>query len=94
MSVAETIADKLRAGLEPTHLEILDESERHRGHAGWRDGGETHFRIIIVSERFAGLNRLARHRAVNVLLAAELAGPVHALSLRALTPDEAPGGEG
>lgn len=89
MSVAKTIEDKLRAGLEPRRLEIVDESEHHRGHAGWREGGETHFRVTVVADRFAGKSRIDRHRTVNALLAEELAGPVHALSLVALTPEEA-----
>ena len=89
MSVAAAIEEKLRAGLAPSRLEIADESDRHRGHAGWRAGGETHFRVTIVSDRFAGLARVERHRAVNALVADELAGPVHALSIVALTPEEA-----
>lgn len=89
MTVAQDIETKLRAALAPESLEIVDESDRHRGHAGWREGGQTHFRIRVVSDRFAGLSRIARHRLVNEVLAAELAGPVHALAIAASAPGEA-----
>ncbi|HEY7991869.1 MAG TPA: BolA family protein [Stellaceae bacterium] len=84
--------DRLRARLTerfaPVRLEIIDESARHAGHAGARPGGETHFRVTIVSAAFAGQNRVARQRAVYGVLAEELAHQVHALSLAALTPEE------
>jgi BolA protein len=89
MSVRDGIEAKLRTALTPDRLEIVDESDRHRGHAGWRAGGETHFRIQVVSARFAGLGRLDRHRLVNAILADELAGPVHALAIQAIAPGEA-----
>jgi BolA protein len=89
MSVAETMRAKLEAGLRPLRLEIHDESARHAGHAGARPGGESHFRLHVVSAAFAGLGRLERQRLVHGLLAEELAGPVHALSIAARTPDEA-----
>ena len=90
MSVAQTIEDKLAARLAPSRLVVIDESHQHAGHAGAPEGGESHFRVEIVSGEFAGLGRLARQRLVHDILAAELAGPVHALSLRTATPDEAP----
>jgi BolA family transcriptional regulator, general stress-responsive regulator len=89
MSVAATIRDKLDRALTPTRLEIVDESERHAGHAGARPEGETHFRVEIVAAAFAGLAPVARQRLVYATLAEELAGPVHALSIRALAPGEA-----
>jgi BolA protein len=89
MTVKERIAAKLTEALHPTALEIVDESSRHKGHAGARAGGETHFRLYIVSERFAGKGRLERHRIVNALLAEELAAGVHALATTTLAPDEA-----
>ena len=89
MRVADLIRTKLTAGLAPTRLEIVDDSARHAGHAGAREGGETHFNLLIVSERFAGQSRIERQRTIHALLQEELAGPVHALSLRALTPAEA-----
>jgi BolA family transcriptional regulator, general stress-responsive regulator len=89
MSVAEGIRAKLTAGLEPIRLVIRDESHRHAGHAGARPEGETHFRIEIVAAAFIGESRIARQRRVYQLLAEELAGRVHALSLATLTPEEA-----
>ena len=87
-----TTIDRLRARLtenfNPIRLDIVDESARHAGHAGSRPGGETHFRVTIVSAAFTGQNRVARQRAVYAVLADELAGQVHALSLTVLTPAE------
>ena len=80
--VKATIEHKLRGAFAPSALEIVDESELHKGHAGYRAGGETHFRVTMDSDRFDGLSRLARQRLVHDVLADELAGPVHALSLR------------
>jgi len=88
MRVADRIRTKLTAGLAPTRLEIVDDSARHAGHAGAGAGGETHFNVLVVSDRFAGQSRIERQRAIHTLLAEELAGPVHALSLKALTPAE------
>ncbi len=82
------IASRLKAAFAPQLLEIHDESERHRGHAGWREGGETHFAVRLVSERFRGLNRLARHRLVHEALGPELMGEIHALQLTLLAPEE------
>jgi BolA family transcriptional regulator, general stress-responsive regulator len=84
--VASRIEAKLRAAFDPVSLEVVDASERHRGHGGWREGGETHFDVAVVSAAFAGLSRLERQRRVNAVLADELAGPVHALSIRAEAP--------
>jgi BolA protein len=88
MTMKERIAAKLARGLDPTTLEIVDESDRHKGHAGAREGGETHFRIHIVSQAFAGKGRLERHRMVNALLADEFAAGVHALALKTSAPGE------
>lgn len=85
-AVSDTIARKLRDHLAPSLLEVVDDSARHAGHAGSRDGGETHFNVKVVSEAFAGLNRVQRQRLVLTLLAEELAGPVHALSLDLQAP--------
>jgi len=81
MSTRQTIADKLTVAFKPSFLNVIDESENHRGHGGWREGGETHFRVQIAAAAFEGLNRVARHRAINEVLADELAGGVHALAL-------------
>ena len=87
-TVAETMRRKLTEALAPTRLVIIDESHRHAGHAGARPEGETHFRIEIVSAAFAGLSRIERQRLVHGVLAPELAGRVHALSLATRTPEE------
>lgn len=86
MSVRDTIAQKLSIKFAPTHLEVIDESEKHRGHTGWRAGGETHFRVRIATEQFAGKTRLAQHRAVMETLDAELKGGVHALAIEVIAP--------
>ncbi len=88
MTVAETIRDKLSVAFGPTRLDVIDESHRHAGHVGARPEGETHFRVEIVSADFDGLSRVDRQRRVYEILATELAGPVHALEVRALTPDQ------
>ncbi|MFQ5955247.1 MAG: BolA family protein [Kiloniellales bacterium] len=88
MPVADAIREKLIAGLNPVRLEIVDESDKHAGHAGWRPGGETHFRVEIVAQAFDGKTRLDRQRMVYGLLAEELKDRVHALALRTLTPAE------
>lgn len=87
-AVAQRLRDKLDAGLSPDILEVVDESHRHAGHAGSREGGESHFEITVRSTAFAGLNRVARQRLVYRLLAEELAGPVHALSLKTSAPGD------
>lgn len=87
MSVQERIRERLQ-DLAPLRLEIADDSHRHAGHAGARAGGETHFRLEIVSPAFAGKSRVERHRMVYALLAAELGNPIHALQLMTLAPGE------
>ena len=92
--IASIMREKLTAGLAPVRLEIEDDSGRHAGHhheggVDGQAGGESHFNVMVVSAAFEGQGRVQRQRAVNDLLRAELAGPVHALSIRALTPDEA-----
>ena len=86
-SVAERIRNKL-ADLQPTRLVVEDDSGRHVGHPGARPGGESHFRLEIVSPTFTGESRVARQRRVYALLAEELQSGVHALQLTTLTPDE------
>ena len=86
--VADTLRQKLTAAFVPSRLEIVDESVRHAGHAGAREGGESHFNVLIEAPAFAGTSRVQRQRMVYGALAEELAGPVHALSLRALAPGE------
>lgn len=86
--VAQAIETKLRQALHPTHLKIVDESGLHAGHAGARAGGESHFRVEIEAASFTGLSRVERQRRVHAVLASELAGPVHALSLSLTAPGE------
>lgn len=88
MQTVDVITKKLTESFAPQSLKVLDESHRHEGHAGHRPGGQTHFRIYIVSELFKGMTRLERHRLINQTLAAELAGGVHALAIHAAAPGE------
>jgi BolA protein len=85
----DRLRNRLTNAFAPLRLDISDDSHRHAGHSGSRPGGETHFRVTIVSAAFTGQNRVARQRAVYGVLAEELAGQVHALSLTTLTPEEA-----
>ena len=89
MRMQERIRTRLAAALAPTHIEVIDESAQHAGHAGARAGGETHYRIDVVSPAFAGKSRVQRHRLVYEALAAEIADGVHALALAARAPGEA-----
>ena len=90
MSVAETIRARLET-LEPQALELVDESEMHRGHAGYREGGGTHWRLSIVSSRFAGQPTVARHRMIYQALAELMQHPIHALAITARSPEETKG---
>ena len=88
MRVTEIITNKLQTAFEPVSFELTDESESHRGHGGWREGGESHFRLRMTSASFAGQGRVQRQRAVNKVLAEELAGLVHALAMELRAPGE------
>jgi BolA protein len=88
-TVATAIDNKLRQRFTPVRLDIEDESAKHRGHSGHREGGESHFRVEIVSTVFEGHNRVARQRMVYETLKAELDAGLHALAIKALTPAEA-----
>lgn len=87
-AISEAIRHKLTAAFEPSRLEIEDDSARHHGHAGSRPGGESHFNVLIEAQAFQGAPKVARQRMVYRALAEELAGPVHALSVKALAPGE------
>ncbi len=78
---AEKIETALREAFAPRVLEVVDESEAHRGHAGFQDGGESHFRVTLESDAFAGLSRIAKHRAVHGALGKTLMSEIHALAL-------------
>ena len=87
MGIASEIEQKLTEAFTPVELEVVDDSEAHRGHAGFQEGGESHFNVRIVSAAFDGQSRLARHRAVHAAIGAELIGRIHALALDISTPD-------
>lgn len=87
-AILEAIQDKLTAAFQPIRLEIVDDSARHAGHAGASPEGESHFNVLIESQAFTGAPKLARQRMVHRALADELAGPLHALSIKALAPGE------
>ncbi len=94
MTVEESIREKLAKAFAPSRLDVENESAKHAGHAGARDHlgrhtGETHFRVVVVSDEFQGKSAIERHRQINAALKEELAGPVHALAIKALTPAEA-----
>jgi BolA protein len=89
MRVAQLIETKLAQALHPISLKVIDDSARHAGHAGAPDGGQSHFQVEIVSAEFSGQSRIARQRRVYTVLAEELKGPIHALSVIARAPDEA-----
>ena len=88
MPTRDVITQKLTKAFAPESLSVIDESSQHTGHAGHRPGGETHFRLYIVSDAFRGKSRLARHRMINEALAAELSAGVHALAIHATAPAE------
>jgi BolA protein len=88
MHTHDLITEKLRNAFAPESLDVEDESHQHHGHAGHRPGGETHFRVYIVSAAFRGKSRLERHRMINAALASELAGGVHALAIHPAAPGE------
>ena len=88
MNVKERMTEKLRLAFAPVLLDVVDDSHQHAGHAGWRESGETHFSVRIVSAAFVGMNRVERHRAVNAALAEELAGGVHALAIEVKAEEE------
>lgn len=81
MSKTEEITSALHAAFDPRELEVVDDSESHRGHAGFREGGETHYNVRIRSAAFKGQSRVARHRAVHTALGPDLIGRIHALAL-------------
>ena len=81
MTRAQKIEAALQGAFDPKVLEVVDDSEAHRGHAGYQDGGESHFNVHVESEAFQGLSRIARHRAVHAAIGPDLIGRIHALAL-------------
>jgi BolA protein len=88
MTLQLWITQALQERLHPAELTVTDESEQHHGHAGWREGGETHFRLHIVSEAFSGKSRVERHRLVNEVLKGAFDRGLHALAIHAKAPEE------
>ena len=86
MSRRMRIEEKLAQTFTIERLEVIDESESHRGHAGFQEGGESHFRVRLISTDFVGQSRIARHRAVHAALGKDLMGEIHALALDLSTP--------
>ena len=82
MAMQDKIRQKLVDKFAPVHLEVIDESEAHRGHAGFQEGGESHFRVEIAAEAFEQMTRIQRHRAVHDALGADVMGQIHALALQ------------
>ena len=90
MNVDHAIRERLQT-LEPQAVDLVDESEAHRGHAGYREGGGTHWRLSIVSPRFSGQSTVARHRMIYQALGSLMQHPIHALAITARSPEEAKG---
>jgi BolA protein len=88
MSRSDIIKEKLTEAFVPQSLKVVDESHHHEGHAGHQSGGESHFRVYIVSDAFRGKGRLERHRMINAALTTELQSGIHALAIHAATPEE------
>ncbi len=91
MTVESRMREKLMISLRPTRLDVVNESHLHAGHRSSPGTGESHFRVLIVSEAFTGKSRVERHRIVNELLGDELKNAVHALAIKASAPGEATG---
>ncbi len=81
MGRVEKIRENLLRALKPGHLEVIDESEKHRGHAGYQEGGQSHFHVVIQADSLRGLSRIARHRAVHEAIGKDLMTEIHALSV-------------
>lgn len=81
MTRAEKIIERLEAAFDPTVLDLVDESEGHRGHAGFQEGGESHFRLTIKSDAFEGMSRIKQHRAIHTALGKDLIAEIHALAI-------------
>jgi BolA protein len=82
MSITDEMRDKLQTAFQPRVLRIIDDSEAHRGHAGYKEGGESHFNVIIEDPVFEPMSRIARHRAIHEALGKDLVSRIHALALQ------------
>ena len=81
--ISDIIAEKLRQAFDPRELSVVDDSESHRGHAGYPEGGQSHFIVRIRAEGFGGMGRVARHRAIHAAIGPEVIGRIHALAIDA-----------
>ncbi|MGV6810622.1 MAG: BolA family protein [Brevirhabdus sp.] len=81
MSVTDEMRERLLAAFEPTELEVIDESEKHIGHAGYQEGGESHFHVVIAADKLVPLSRIARHRAIHEAIGKDIIARIHALSM-------------
>ena len=88
MAIQSAIKEKITAALSPASLEVIDDSASHAGHAGANPAGESHFKVIVVSDQFEGKNRVDRQRMVYAILKDEMSAHIHALEIKALTPEE------
>jgi BolA protein len=84
MGLASEIESRLRTAFEVQHLEIIDESDKHRGHAGYQEGGESHWHLVIKADELTDMNRLGRHRAIHAAIGKDIIGRIHALSIEIL----------
>lgn len=89
-AVAAELERRLRQAFAPLWLSVRDDSERHHGHAGWRESGGTHFAVTIIAEAFRGLSRLERQRRIYAAVGDLMGAPIHALQIEARSPEEAP----
>lgn len=83
MSITEEIREKLQVKFRPERLEVIDDSEQHRGHGGYQEGGESHFQVVISAPIFADMSRLQRHREIHAALGKDIIGRIHALAITA-----------
>ena len=88
MSIEQNIREKLMVALSPVRLDVINESELHAGHRSSPGTGQSHFRVLVVSEQMRGKSRVERHRMVNEALSSELEGGIHALAIKAYAPGE------
>jgi len=88
MSIYQIITQKVQKALNPSEIEVIDESHLHAGHSGAREGGESHFAISVTSEQFSGLSRLQRHKLIYTILDFEMKSGIHALRISAKAPEE------
>ncbi|MCH2037977.1 MAG: BolA family transcriptional regulator [Rickettsiales bacterium] len=85
----EYLIDKIKQHVSVDDIQVVDQSAAHKGHAGYREGGGSHFNMLVVSQDFEGLSQIKRHQKIYAVLKEEMKEAIHALSIKALTPSEA-----